>query len=148
MSDKELTTIEINGVKLEVDLRTAKTIEHYKLGDNVKILVKSYNDKYDVFPGVIIDFVNFKEAPCIVVCYLKNDYSACELKFATINEKSGDSYQLQPMGDYEVDISKDQVLEKLDSEIYKTEETVRDLKTKKAFFIAKFEKFFTKEVIE
>lgn len=32
--------IEIDGVKIEVDLRTAKRIDTYRVGDNVKILNK------------------------------------------------------------------------------------------------------------
>ena len=36
-----MRVIEINGIKVEVDLRTAKQINQYKVGDNVKLLIKS-----------------------------------------------------------------------------------------------------------
>ena len=39
-----MKTIEINGVKLEIDLRTAKRVDTFKIGDNVKVLKKEYGD--------------------------------------------------------------------------------------------------------
>lgn len=35
--------IEINGVKLDVDLSQCKVVENYKVGDAVKVLVKEYS---------------------------------------------------------------------------------------------------------
>ena len=35
------TQIEINGVKLEVDLRNATRIDEFKVGDNVKVKIIS-----------------------------------------------------------------------------------------------------------
>ena len=52
--------IEINGIKLEVDLSTAKRIDEFRVGDNVKVLRKGYNDNFEVLAGVIVEFVNFK----------------------------------------------------------------------------------------
>ena len=37
---EEKRIVEIDGVKIEVDLRTAKRVDSYKVGDNVKILEK------------------------------------------------------------------------------------------------------------
>ena len=39
--NENIRTIEINGIKLEVDLRTAKRIDQFKVGDNVKVLKKN-----------------------------------------------------------------------------------------------------------
>ena len=61
---EEKRIIEIDGVKIEVDMRTAKRIDTFKVGDNVKVLCKS-GDDFKVRPGVIIDFCNFKEKPTI-----------------------------------------------------------------------------------
>jgi hypothetical protein len=44
--------VEVDGIKLEIDERTARTIESYKVGDPVKVLVKSYGDSYNIYPGV------------------------------------------------------------------------------------------------
>ena len=49
--------IEINGIKLEVDLTTAKRIDEFKVGDNVKVLRKSYNDTFEVLAGVILAII-------------------------------------------------------------------------------------------
>ena len=40
------TMVEIDGVKMEVDLRTARRIDTFAVGDNVKVLCKDYNGQY------------------------------------------------------------------------------------------------------
>ena len=40
---EEKRIIDINGMKMEVDLRTAKRIDTFKVGDNVKVLATEYN---------------------------------------------------------------------------------------------------------
>jgi hypothetical protein len=67
--------IEINGIKVEVDLRTCETITTYKIGDNVKVLKKGYNNAFSVYSGVIVDFVAFKERPALVIAYFEQSYS-------------------------------------------------------------------------
>ena len=42
----EKRIIEIDGMKVEVDLRHAKRVDTFKVGDNVKILDKSYEDSH------------------------------------------------------------------------------------------------------
>jgi len=46
--------IEINGVKLEVDLTTARRIDEFKVGDTVKVL-DSRNERNEVRTGVITE---------------------------------------------------------------------------------------------
>ena len=41
---EEKRIVEIDGVKIEVDLRTAKRIDTFAVGDNVKVLCKEYNN--------------------------------------------------------------------------------------------------------
>ena len=41
MSDEQKRIVEIGGVKIEVDLRTAKRVDSYRVGDPVKVLTKS-----------------------------------------------------------------------------------------------------------
>ena len=67
--------IEVNGVKMEIDLRNAKVVENYKVGDYVKVLIKEYNS-YKSYIGNIIVFDNFEKTPTIVIAYLKNEYSS------------------------------------------------------------------------
>ncbi|KKK75895.1 hypothetical protein LCGC14_2869150 [marine sediment metagenome] len=80
--------VEINGIKMEIDLRNATVIENYRVGDNVKILIKQYGDTYATYPGVIVAFDQFEELPTICVMYLVASYSEAELKMAYINSKS------------------------------------------------------------
>ena len=46
MSEDNKRIVEIDGVKIEVDLRKAKRVDSFQVGDNVKILEKKYNDDY------------------------------------------------------------------------------------------------------
>ena len=45
---EEKRIVEIDGVKIEVDLRTAKRIDTFRVGDNVKVLCKEYNGDFTV----------------------------------------------------------------------------------------------------
>ena len=69
--------VEVNGIKLEVDLRTAKRIDQLTdqltIGSRVKCLVKQYSD-FKTVPGVVVGFEPFEKLPTIVVAYLDTDY--------------------------------------------------------------------------
>lgn len=132
--------IEINGIKVEVDLRTCKTISTYKVGDNVKILRKEY-DGYRTYSGVIIDFVAFKERPAIVVAYFDQNYSGVDIKFETITQDSVD-IEIAPCLPHELKINKDRVIDKFDLAIAAKEREVDELRQKKDYFIQNFAKFF------
>ena len=41
----EKQIVEINGVKFEVDMSSAKIISEYKIGDKINVLVKDYQEK-------------------------------------------------------------------------------------------------------
>ncbi len=141
--------VEIQGVKLEVDLTTAKVIENYKVGDNVRLLVKSYGDEYKVYPGVIIGFDDFQNLPTITVCYLEMNYTSADVKFAYINEKSKNEVELAPA--YDVDdlrFKKSEVMAKLNDEITKKLEEIKDVERKRDYFTSHFDKYFIKEAAE
>src|SRR5690606_28503543 len=70
----EKTIIEVNGVKLEVDLRTAKRVDELRVGDRVKVLTKDYRGEYEVHAGTIVGFEPFENLPTVIVAYLKRDY--------------------------------------------------------------------------
>lgn len=141
MENKEI--IEINGIKMEVDMRTATTkkIETYKVGDQVKILVKDYSS-YKSYPGVIVGFDNYEKLPTIVVAYLDIGYSEANIKMAYINTESKNTYELV-RAEYDIPpFEKDSVIEKLDREITSTEQKLADLKVKRQYFIDKFNNYF------
>lgn len=67
-TDNQKTIVEINGIKLEVDLRTAKRVEEYKVGDMVKVLKKEYGDSYKSYAGMIVGFDAFVALPTNPLC--------------------------------------------------------------------------------
>ena len=129
--------IEVAGVKLDIDERTAKTVESYKVGDAVKVLIKQYGDTWEACPGVIIGFAAFANRPGIEVLYLSCRYSSTEVKMALLTAESKD-LEIAPMSDYEVAFDRADVLDRMDGEIQKGREAVRLLETKRAAFV----KFF------
>lgn len=141
MADNEfLKEIEINGVKIEVDLRTAKKIDVFRIGDNIKILKKDYNE-YKTYSGVVIDFVAFKERPAIVVAYFKQDYSGVEICFETIT-KDSQEIEIAPCLPHEMTINKNRVIDKFNYQIEAKQHEVDELVSKRDYFIKNFSKFF------
>ena len=136
--------VEINGIKVEVDLRTCKTISTYKIGDNIKVLKKGYNDNFSVYSGVIVDFVAFRERPAIVIAYFDQSYSSTDIKFETITQDSKD-IEIAPCLPHELKVNKDRVVDKFDIAIATKEREADDLRQKKDYFIQNFAKFFEQE---
>ncbi len=132
--------VEIGGVKLEVDMRYAKKVENFKIGDGIKVLIKAYSN-YESNPGVIIGFDNFEKLPTIRVAYLKVEYNTASIKFLDINSETKD-VEICPISDYDVPYSKTTVLEKFDAEISKVEENLRELKSKREYFMNMFGQYF------
>lgn len=138
MSEK--TIIEINGVKLEVDLRNAKRIDEFKVGDNIKFLRKDYSD-YKSLPGVIIAFDHFEKLPTIIIAYIEDSYSECVVKFAYYNAQSKDM-EICHMADHERVLDKKRCEDMLQDKIERLERDLDDLKRKKNFFIEKYNQYF------
>ena len=132
--------IEVNGVKMEIDLRQAKVIDNYKVGDYVKILVKSYSD-YKSYIGNIIGFDNFKKNPTIVIAYLKNEYSTASIEFAYYNSTSED-IELTSLNDWDIPLKKSTILEQFNKEILKKEQEIQEMKNKANVFEQLFGKYF------
>jgi hypothetical protein len=84
-----MTTVDINGVKIDVDLREAKSLCTVKVGTRVKVL---HNNAYDnhIYPGVVVGFEQFPSLPTIVVAFLENKYGKAELKMISFNDKTKD----------------------------------------------------------
>lgn len=117
--------IEIDGVKVEVDLRTAKRVESFKVGDNIKILDKEY-DTYKVKPGIIVDFAEFQELPTIIY-YNKNTSKKVEIVSCSEDE---------------IKVSKEGVIERFEREIQKKKNEYEDLKNKLEYFKTHFLKVY------
>uniref|UniRef100_A0A6H1ZFQ0 Uncharacterized protein n=1 Tax=viral metagenome TaxID=1070528 RepID=A0A6H1ZFQ0_9ZZZZ len=144
----ETRIIEIAGVKMEVDLREAKTVESYKIGDSVKILTKEYSHskEWKSYPGVIIGFDNFKNLPTIIIACLELEYSSCKLRLYYLNSQS-ENIEICPSCRNDLIIDKARALEMLDKEIEKTRSELNELEYKKDFFTKNFGAYFSEELI-
>lgn len=144
MSTEQTQIIEINGIKLEVDLRHARRIDSFKVGDPVKILVVSNyaGSEPEVHSGVIADFEQFESLPTIVVAYVTTGYNT-ELKFAHVNARTAERYQLVPANtDTLLALDKGYVVDRMDRDIAKKETELQELQARKRFFLERFGRFF------
>lgn len=134
--------IEINGIKLEIDLTTAKRIDEFKVGDNVKVLKKN-GGSYDVCAGVIVQFVNFKELPTIQIAIFKQDYWGTKIEFINFNSKTED-VEFTLCSEHELRLEKFSVIDKFNVEIQKKQDEVNELIAKRDWFEKYFAKYFGK----
>lgn len=137
----EKTIIEVNGVKLEVDLRHAKRIDTLQVGDRVKVLIKTYSD-YKVFAGTVVGFEPFKNLPTVIIAYLDVEYNSASVKFVYFNAQSKEVEVVKAIDDDCLDIDKVGVLQKFDREIEKKKDEVTDLEAKRAYFLANFRAYW------
>jgi hypothetical protein len=137
----ETRIVEINGVKMEVDLRHAKTVESYKSGDPVKVLVKQYSDTYTTKYGRIIDFNEFQSLPTIVIAYIDVDYSQASVKLVNFNANTKD-IQIAPMQELEIGLDYYEVTSTLNRQIEKAESELKKQKDNKEYVTRCFEKYF------
>lgn len=149
MNEPTTTTIEINGVKLEVDLRTAKRIDNIKVGSRVKILqktrVKILQKTYgghDVLHGVVIGFEPFEKLPTIIVAAAKLEYNSAKIEFIYYNAKSECEMVLANDAD-EADIDKNNFLAQIDRAVTQKEEEIKELKLRRQYFLDKFGCYWT-----
>lgn len=140
MSEKQI--IEIKGVKLEVDLRSARRIEELRCGDRVKILVKSYGNSFAVYAGVITGFDLFPSLPTITVAYIDQGYAG-GLKFVSFNSESKDIELVADEDARTLELDKGAVLEQMDRAILTKESEAETLRRQRAFFLARFGAYFS-----
>ena len=129
--------VEIGGVKVEVDLRTAKQVEHFRVGDKCKVLTfQQYRSpQHQVHHGVIVAFDQFKTMPTVVVCYLTNG-SEADLAFAYINSET-QGCELAVSND-DVLVDKADIVQRLERKITVKELEAEDLRAKLEYFKTRF----------
>lgn len=142
----QVRTVEINGIKMDVDLRTAIRVDTVKVGTHVKVLVKSSYGEPKVRPGVVVGFEPFATLPTIIVCYVDIAYDSAKLEFAAINEKTKDTYEMVVSIDDEISFTKDDVLTKINREREKLRDQMNELDRKERFFLEHFNKYFAPAV--
>lgn len=138
MSTENKTVIDINGVKLEVDLRYARRVENIGIGTRVKVLRKKYGDSYEVLQGIVIGFEPFRELPTIIVAVANIDYSEAKVEFIYYNAKSEGIELVVASDDDLAALDKNDFVSKVDREITKKESEIVELNARKAYFLAKF----------
>lgn len=132
---EEKRIVEINGMKMEVDMRTARRVDTFKVGDNVKVLSKTtYNDQHEIKPGIIVDFAMFKELPTIVVAVFNDGgwSSLPSISFVHINSESGK--EIIFASEAEIRLSREGVVEKFEREIQRKKNEWQDLQNQLAYF--------------
>lgn len=145
MTNEHTKIIEINGVKLEIDLRHAKQIqENIKVGSRVKVLRDDYGTK--VYHGVVVGFDDFANLPTICVCYIDNGYNS-DLRFAYINSENKKE-SIVPAVDWFPNVDKSYIVNKLEKEIDKKKLEIQELEMKKVFFIERFDALFQNGLAE
>ena len=134
-------TIEIKGVKFEVDMSTAKKVEEFRVGDKVKVLQKTYGDKYEIRPGIIIGFEWFETHPTITIAYLEMDYSGAEIKFLYYNNESTE-VEISHTDNMELIVEPADVYKKIADDIQSKELEIEGLKRKREYFKNNFKVYF------
>ena len=136
------TVIEVNGVKLEVDLRTARRIDTLAIGSRVKCLLKQYGGGMATFPGVVVGFEPFPTLPTIVVAYLDTGYASKGMVFKSFNAETKDFEVVADLDNNALEVDKANVLANFDRDIDKRQREIDEMKAHRAFFLAKFGSYF------
>lgn len=138
----ETTVIEIGGVKLEVDLRTAKRIDTLQVGSKVKVLQKktAYGEP-KIFPGVVIGFEPFPDLPTILIAYLEIEWQAVNLRFLSLNGNTESHQVIASVDDDKLDRTEVGAL--FDRDEAKAERVLQEIREKRAYFDRHFGAYWT-----
>lgn len=138
----ETRIIEVNGVKLEIDMRHAavQSIDTFKVGDSVKVLTKTYSG-YESHAGVIAGFDAFKNLPTVIIAYLDVNYAKAELKFAYFNSATED-VEVCAASPMDVPFERDSVLALMDRAVVTKETELAEASRNKSMFLSMFNRYF------
>ena len=136
--DNNKRIVEVNGVKIEVDMRYARRIDEFKVGDTVKVLDRR-NDRNDLRSGVITDFAEFKDLPTIMVAvYKPSDYwSAPSIEFIPYNANT-EGIGIVAVSQEEIMVSKDTIVDNFNDQIERKRNEMNDLIVKRDTFVKYF----------
>ena len=142
MEENTKRIVEINGVKMEVDMRHAKIVHsNMKVGDRVKLLKPEYGGTMKVYPGVIVGFEDFQQLPTIVLAILDSDYSGAKLSFFYYNAKAEGCEMVPQVDDY-INFDSNGTVQRMDEAILAKEREKEDLVKRKEYFLANFQAYF------
>lgn len=145
--EEHMRIIEVNGIKMEIDTRSAKRVDTFKVGDRVRVLVKSYSG-YEVYPGAIVGMAMFKALPTLTIAYLPGLLSrGGEVKFVYLNAQSKD-VEIAPMVDDDIVPTREAVLKYFDDAISVKNAEIETIRDKKEWFLRQFGTAFGNLVAE
>jgi len=137
--------IEVNGVKLEVDMRYAKRVEELRIGSRVKVLdSRGYGDAASVYPGIVVGFEPFASLPTIIIAYVKTSYSDVGLETVSYNAKT-EKVEIVASIDDDFSVSKDEVLGWFRRERQKLDDKRAEIDAKEQFFLDRFKAYWRDE---
>ena len=142
MNEQTRQLVEIAGVKLDLDMRTATRIETLRVGDRVKVLEKSYSE-WKANPGVVVGFEPFKSLPTIIVAVARVTYSSVDLGFVYINAKSENVEIVKSIDDDAGDLAKNKVEAYFIDQIAKKRAEIEELERRREFFLREFRAYWT-----
>lgn len=142
MPEENKRIIEINGIKLEVDLTTCRRIDEFRVGDNVKILIKkSEYQQEKLLNGVIVEFLNFKDAPIIQLAVFEQSYSGSSINFINYSANTA-NMEIMACGKHELVLEKSKTVDQMQNEIDRKQHEVDDLRNKLNWFLKFYGKHF------
>lgn len=141
VEDKEyMRTIEIEGVKLQVDMRTAKKVEAYRVGDKVKVLIKDYSS-YKSHPGIIVGIDAFKNLPTVVIAYIADplhyDGSGGKVSFAYLNAQTK-GVEICPMEDADIVPTRETMIAYFDRALAVKRKEIDDIVMRREYFLRQY----------
>jgi hypothetical protein len=131
----------------QMEVAIIKEQTAYQVGSKVKLLVKLYDDKYEVRPGIIVNFDNFKNLPTITVAYVKDEYSGVSIEYAYLNKETGDKFDISPMVSDELEVDSANMIMKFDRAIAAKQKELESIEEHKAYFVRQFGKHFSIDAI-
>lgn len=141
--EQDKRIVEINGIKVEVDLSSAKVVATYKIGDPVKVLKKKWSNDWQVLPGVIVGFDCFQKMPTMTIAAIDPENGA--LEFVYFNSSKTENFDIAPANVKELKIQRSHVVEILNREVNKTEAAAADARNKLQYFTDMFGCYFQSE---
>jgi hypothetical protein len=136
------TVIEIGGLKLEVDMRSARRIDEMRVGDRVQVLHKPSYGGPSIFPGMIIGFKPFKTLPSIQVAYITSSFNSAEIKFATLNSESKDFEIIKSVDDDGLEIDRDKLLKTFAMQIATKQKEIEEIELRRDYFLRNFRAYW------
>jgi len=141
---KTTKIIEINGVKFEVDARTAtlRQVQTIRIGARVKVLKKKYTDQFEVHHGVVVGFEPFEKTPTVIIAYIESQYaSSPDIKFLYYTAKSEEQVIISDENDRE-SLQASNITAQIDKQIQQKRNEIQDLEDRKAYFLKNFQSYW------